>query len=183
MRRKVASKFKILSKQLIHRGRVFKLKKVNLCAPDGRRFQHDVIYHPGAAVIVPVLKTGEFVLVRQYRTATNKMLLEFPAGTLEEGEAPLECAKREIVEEINYEAKQWKKLVTFYPAPGISSELMHVFLASDLRSKHGIVDKDEFLKPRIVTYQGLRKMILTGKILDAKTIIGFFYYGCYRKRK
>src|SRR3989338_3699790 len=121
------NKFKILTRRKIYQGRIFTLNSVVLRTPDKRLIHHDVVYHPGAAVIVPVLKTGELVLVRQYRTPVDSVLLEFPAGTLEKAEPPLACAKREIVEEIGYEAKKWMKLAAFYPAPGISSEVMHLF--------------------------------------------------------
>lgn len=168
--------FKTVSSEFIYRARIFDLKGVIMEAPDGHQFRHEVIHHPGAAVIVPILEGEKFVLVKQYRTAVGKAILEFPAGTLERGEAPLLCARREIAEETGFEARRWRKLISFYPAPGISTEFMHVFLASDLRPARMSLDQDEYLERRILSFKRLQKMILSGMIVDAKTIIGFFYY-------
>ncbi len=168
--------FKRLGTKLIYKARLFDLKKVRTRRVNGHEFVHDVIFHPGAAVIVPMLSKKEFVLIRQYRTACEQVIWEFPAGTLEKGESPINCAKREIIEETGYAAKTWKKLGTFYPAPGISTELIHLFLAMDLVSKKMDLDQDEFIQKKIVSGQDLKKMISSGTILDAKTIIGFFYY-------
>lgn len=173
--------FKKLKSRLIYRARIFELKSVRLRAPDGHEFQHDVVFHPGAAVIVPVLEPERFVLVKQYRAAIGKFILEFPAGTLESGEAPLACAKREIVEETGFEAKRWHTLASFYPAPGVSTEFMHVFLASRLTPKRMSLDQDEFIERCIIPFARLQKMILDGTIIDAKTIVGFFYY-CQKYR-
>ena len=168
--------FKKLASVSIYRARIFELKEVTMRAPDGHCFRHDVVFHPGAAVIVPVLKGNRFVLIKQYRTAVGHVIWEFPAGTLEAGEAPLACAKREIVEETGFHARKWQKLVSFYPAPGISTEFMHIFLASDLIPKQIELDKDEFIETEIVPFRRLQKMILDGTIVDAKTMLGFFYY-------
>ena len=129
---KKKKEFPILKKESIFKGRAIRLEKLLLKAPDGRLFDRELIQHPGAAVAIPVLPGEKFVLVYQHRIAAGGWLLEFPAGTLEAGEAPLACAKREIIEETGFQAKKWKKLVSFYPAPGISTEFMHIFLASDL---------------------------------------------------
>ncbi len=174
--------FKKIASNLIYRARIFELKAVTMSAPDGHRFRHEVIFHPGAAVIVPILKGERFVLIKQYRAATNRVIWEFPAGTLEHREAPLACAKREIVEETGFQARKWRKLVSFYPAPGISTEFMHIFLASDLIQKKTELDKDEFIETEIVSFKRLQKMMLDGTIVDAKTMIGFFYY-CQKYRR
>ena len=168
-----------MNSKLIYRARIFDLKGITMKAPDGHKFRHEVIFHPGAAVIIPVLSGGKFVLVKQYRTAVGKSILEFPAGTLEKNEAPLSCAKREIIEETGFQAKRWRKLVSFYPAPGISTEFMHIFVASKLVPALMALERDEFIERRIVSFKHLQKMILDGIIVDAKTIIGFFYY-CQR---
>ena len=168
--------FKRLGTKLIYKARLFELKKVKTRRANGHEFVHDVIFHGGAAVIVPMLNPKEFVLIRQYRTAAEKVIWEFPAGTLEKGESPIHCAKREIIEETGYAAKRWAKLGTFFPAPGISTELMHLFLARDLVKKEASLDQDEFIQTKVVSFKNLKKMILNGTIVDAKTIIGFFYY-------
>ena len=174
--------FKELARRLIYRAKIFNLNAVRMKAPGGHRFQHEIIVHPGAAVIIPILKDERFVLIRQFRTAVGKYLWEFPAGTLEDREAPLACAKREIIEETGFRAKKWRKLTSFYPAPGISTEFMHIFLASELIPSEMSLDQDEFIERHIVSFKRLQKMILSGTIVDAKTMIGFFYYCQHRKR-
>ncbi|MBI4395055.1 MAG: NUDIX hydrolase [Candidatus Omnitrophica bacterium] len=173
---KTRKSFVQISAKQIYQARLFKLIAVKMRAPDGHQFQHEIIFHPGAAVIIPLLGKDQFVLVRQYRTAVRKVIWEFPAGTLEQGEAPLACAKREIIEETGFKAKRWKKIGSFYPAPGISTEFMHIFLATQLAPADMSLDCDEFIERRIVSFQRLQNMILSGKIIDGKTIIGFFYY-------
>ena len=175
--------FKKISEKRAYRARIFELKVLKMRAPDGHMFQHDIVFHPGAAVIVPLLKPDQFVLVRQYRTAVQKVIWEFPAGTLEHREMPLACAKREIVEETGFKATRWKKLISFYPAPGVSTEFMHIFLASGLIPAKVALDQDEFITRKIVSFAHLQKMVLNGTIVDAKTIIGFFYYCQNYKKK
>lgn len=171
-----------LERKSIYQGRVFRLESVRLQGPNKREFEHQVIRHPGAAVIVPQLDQDLFVLVRQFRSPIKKVLWEFPAGTLESNESPLACAKREIAEETGYEAKRWKKLARFYPEPGISTELMHLYLACDLKPAPRELDMDEFLERKVLSFQRLREMILNGTIEDAKTMLGFFYLCEYLKR-
>ena len=181
-KRRQKGNFKELARRLIYRARIFELNAVQMKAPDGHKFQHEVIVHPGAAVIVPILTQERFVLIRQFRTAVGKHIWEFPAGTLEDGEAPLACAKREIVEETGFRAKKWRKLVSFFPAPGISTEFMHIFLASDLTPARMSLDQDEFIEKKVISFSRLQQMIFNGMIVDAKTMLGFFYYCQYRKR-
>ncbi len=168
--------FKRLGTELIYKARLFELKKVKTRRANGHEFIHDVIFHPGAAVIVPMSSSKEFLLIRQYRTAVNDVMWEFPAGTLEKGESPLGCAKREIIEETGFSAKRWNNLGTFYPAPGISTELMHLFLARDLVTQKMSLDQDEFIEKDVVSIKKLQKMIYDGTIIDAKTIVGLFNY-------
>ena len=168
--------------KVIHRARVFSIRPVHVRAPNGRRFEHHIVFHPGAAVVVPVLPGERFVLVRQYRAAAQRALLEFPAGTLESKESPLECAKREIIEETGYRARRWKRLGSFYPAPGVSTEFMHLFLATGLSPAQGVPDLDEFLEREIISFPRLQKLIFQGTIVDGKTLLGFFYYCRFRPR-
>lgn len=181
-RNKLDGQFKRLAVKPIYRGRIFELNAVRMRAPSGHEFQHEVIFHPGAAVIVPILEGERFVLIKQFRAATGKVIWEFPAGTLEKGESPLACAKREIVEETGFKARHWRKLASFYPAPGVSTEFMHIFLASKLVPAKLALDRDEFIERRIVPLGRLRSMVLDGTIVDSKTMIGFFFY-CQQTRR
>ncbi len=179
-RHKQKAAFVQISARQIYHARLFNLKSVKMRAPDGHEFQHEIIFHPGAAVIVPLLGKDQFVLVRQFRTAVQKTIWEFPAGTLERGETPLACAKREIIEETGFKANRWRKIGSFYPAPGISTEFMHIFLASGLSAADMSLDCDEFIERKIVSFSRLQNLIRNGKIVDGKTMLGFFYYCQYR---
>ena len=168
--------FPVLKRKSIFSGRAIKLEKLLLRAPDGRVFDRELIRHIGAAVAVPVLPGERFVLVNQHRVAADDWLLEFPAGTLEVGEKPRTCAYRELIEEAGYRAGKLTKLVDFYPAPGISTERMYLYLATNLKPAPVHLDGDEFLNVKVLSYRELEKKVKHGRIKDGKTIVGFFYY-------
>ena len=136
-----------------------------------------IIRHPGAALAVPITDSGEVVILRQYRFACSRRILEFPAGTLEAGESPLESIKREIQEESGYSAKKWDNLGKMLPCPGYSDEKIHLFLARDLsklnHKPEGDADEDiEVLK---ITPEKLNEIIASGEeSLDGKTITAWF---------
>jgi len=121
----------IESKQL-YKGRVVQLRADTVSLTDGRTKMREILVHPGAAAIVPLMNE-KLLLVEQYRAAVGRKTLEIPAGTLEEGESPEECAKRELIEETGFQASQWDTLTAYYPSPGYSSEIIHVFKASGLK--------------------------------------------------
>jgi len=145
--------------------------------PNSMEGEFGLIRHPGAALAVPITKDGEVIILRQYRFACSRRILEFPAGTLEEGETPLESIKREIQEESGYSAKRWDHLGEMLPCPGYSDEKIHLFLARDLnkleKKPNGDADEDiEVLKIRPET---LNEIIASGKeSLDGKTITAWF---------
>jgi len=158
-------------------GRAVRVEKQWWKSSRGDIFDREIIIHGGASVIVPVLPNDYFVLVNQHRAAVNDYILEFPAGTLEKGEHPRKCAQRELQEEVGYRAGKLKKLVQIYPAPGISTEKMHIFLATQLSTTASQqLDPDEFLHKEIVKGKELERKIRKGQIQDAKTIIGYYYY-------
>lgn len=123
--------------------------------------------------IVPLL--GEkILLVRQHRAPIGRELWEIPAGTVELGEVPLECAKRELAEETSYRAREWRKLAEFYTTPGFCDERMTLFLAQDLEpAAEGKRAEDEFLQVREFELGEIEAMLRRGELEDAKTIIGF----------
>lgn len=134
----------------------------------------ELIIHPGSAVVVPVIdaKKRKIILIRQFRYAANRVLIELPAGTREHGESTLTCAKREIVEEAGYSASRFKKLATLYPAPGALTEKMDIYMATGLRKAKQDLDYDEQIKPFVTTIDKAIKLILSGRIIDGKTIAG-----------
>ena len=163
---------KTLNSRLLHMGRQFSFLQDEVELPDGRRTHRDIVRHPGAVAIVPILPDGRIILVRQYRYAAGKALLEIPAGTLEPRESPVDCARRELTEETGYEAGEMERLLSCYMAPGYSSEVIHLFLARDLREVGGQSEPDEDIAVEILEPPELLKMIAENTIEDAKTIIG-----------
>ena len=177
----MTKKFKQLKREVIYSGRIVHLEKLCLRAPNQKIVVRELIRHPGAAVIIPVLPDGRLVLVYQHRAAIDGWLLEFPAGTLERNESSRKCAYRETIEETGYRPGKLTKLVDFYPAPGISTEHMFIYVATKLTSDQHCLDDDEFLKAKIFSRRAIEEKIRNGKIKDGKTIIGFFYYLEYLK--
>ena len=147
-------------------------------APDGHRFERDLIHHPGAVVIVPYdAPTGEVVLVRQYRAPLDKELLEVPAGKRDvAGEPPETTAARELAEETGLEARRWELIGHFYNSPGFSDEESWCYLARDLQdvpdARHGI--EEQHMTVERVPLAEAGALVRTGRITDAKTIVGLF---------
>jgi ADP-ribose pyrophosphatase len=158
----------------IHQGRVFNLVKENYKLENGVTSEMDFIQHPGAAAMVPLLNDQEVVLIKQYRHAIRKFIWEIPAGTLDAGESPLSCARRELVEETGYSAGDWHRLGIITPLPSCSDERIHIFLASALKPAEQHLDDDEILNAHPLKLNDALQMILAGKISDAKTISGLF---------
>lgn len=168
---------KRLESQVVFYGKILKLRLDKVLLPNGHESTREVVEHPGAVAIVPRLPDGRIALVRQYRYPVEKILLELPAGKLDENEAPEECAARELEEETGYRAGQLEKLGTFYTTPGFSDELMHLYLAQDLVMTGQKLDADEFIKVEYYTRDELRTMLSTGVIADAKTMLGLMLAG------
>lgn len=148
---------------------------------DGRQHSRDVVLHPGAATVVAVLPDRRLLLVRQYRHPSGEVLLELPAGTLDildDGsvEKPLPAAQRELFEETGYHAGSWRKLAEFFTAPGFATELMHLFLATDVKLDPAYEgpDEDERLKLEVLPFDEALAMADDGRIRDAKTIVGLY---------
>jgi ADP-ribose pyrophosphatase len=133
-----------------------------------------VVRHAGSAVMMAVDEKKRILLVRQYRLPAEKYLWELPAGKVDEGETPLQAAKRELAEETGYKAKTWKKLASFYVSPGYVAERMTIFLATDLTEGEATPMDDERIEKQWFRRKEIAEMIESGKIEDAKTIIGFF---------
>lgn len=136
-----------------------------------------VILHPPSVVILPVLDDGRVVLIRQFRQAINRIIYEIPAGTREPGEPALACAKRELMEETGYSASRWKWICEFYPAPGISTERMDLFVARGLNKlkKRIPMDKDERITVHPAPVRRTLQLVRQNKIMDAKSIIGILW--------
>ncbi|MBK16523.1 MAG: NUDIX hydrolase [Prochlorococcus sp. SP3034] len=153
----------------------FQINKIIL--PNGHEGEYGSIIHPGAALAVPLTKDGKVIILRQYRFAVSRYLLEFPAGTLEIGETPLNTIKREIQEETGYSAKRWDELGVLVPAPGYADEEIHLFLARELTKLEEIPigDLDEDIQVLSLDPLELDDLIASGKeVLDGKTVTAWF---------
>ena len=166
------SKAKVNAVHPIHAGRVFELRKENITLPNGITLDIDIIRHPGASAIVPISNVGGVILIRQYRHAVGGFIWEIPAGTLNRGETPLACARRELVEETGFSAEVFHKLGEIVPVPGYSDERIHIFLAKGLGPARQHLDRDELLEVHEVPFDEAIHMIRRGEIVDGKTIAG-----------
>ncbi|NJO39632.1 MAG: NUDIX hydrolase [Cyanobacteria bacterium CRU_2_1] len=165
----------LIKQKLLYRGRKFNFEVLRLRLPNQAEGDWECIRHPGGALAVPITSDGKLVLVRQYRFTVQGRLLEFPAGTVESGEAPLATAKREIEEETGYRAHQWRNLGKFFLAPGYSDEIIYAFLAQELEKLDAPpnTDEDEDLETVLMTVQELEQAIMDGEPVDAKSICSF----------
>jgi len=168
---------KTISSRLLHEGRHFSFLVDDVELPNGHVTQRDIVRHPGAVAIVPLLGDGRVVLVRQYRYAAGRALLEIPAGTLEKGEPPLECAARELKEETGYEAEELEPVLSCFMAPGYSDEVIHFFTARGLREVGADTEPDEDISVVPLGLAEVRRMIRENVIEDAKTIVGILTLG------
>ena len=159
----------------LYKGKLLHLIGEELRFPSGKRLLRETIRHPGSCAIVPLLSGRRVILIRQFRPSVQKTLWEIPAGTLEKGEDPRSCALRELIEEIGYSAKELKKVGAFYTSPGFCTEKMYLFLAARLTPLSQHLEEDELIEPRIFSLKNAKKMIKTGAIQDAKTIIGLSF--------
>lgn len=160
----------VIRSERIFRGRVVNLRVDTVRLPNGRLSQREIVEHRGAVAIVPLLDDKTALMIRQFRLAVKEDLLEVPAGTLEPGEQPEECALRELEEETGYRAGSVQRLFTQYLAPGYSQEILHVFLARDLQPTAQQTDEDENVEVVPMPIHRAVEMVLSGEIKDAKTI-------------
>ncbi len=159
-----------IGSEMIYSGRVVHLDLDTVLLPNGKTAMREVVRHSGAVAIVPIDTDQNIIMVRQYRHPIGRILLEIPAGTLHEGEAPELCAVRELQEEIGYKPGHLEKIGAVYLAPGYSSEFIHLYIATDLQESHLEMDEDEFIEVERVSMADALTRIQKGEIADAKTI-------------
>ena len=158
---------------LIYSGKIFNVYRDEVMLPNGKLAYREAVDHNGAVAIVPLDK-DEVILIRQFRYSTGEEILEIPAGTLNKGEDPESCARRELEEEIGYTAGKIKKMTEFFLAPGYSNELLHLFIAWDLSQSSQILDGDEFVQIERYPRENVIELVMNRKVRDAKTIIGLY---------
>lgn len=153
-----------------HRGRLFSVEVHRQSLPDGGEVVREIVRHPGAVLIVPVLPNGDLVMIRNYRIAPDERLWEFPAGKLEPDEEPRDAALRELKEETGYEAGRIRAMCEFFTSPGFADELMRVFVAENLRQNEQRLEPGEDIEVEVITHEEAISMALDGRMRDGKTI-------------
>ena len=151
-------------------GDSWRLRVVNLRLPDGSTLEKEVIDHTGSVVVVP-FQGDQILMIRQYRLSLGETILELPAGTREEGEEWMACAQRELQEEAGCRAEKWQPLGKIWPAPGLTNELMAVYLAQELSADPLPADADEQIEVVSLPIQKVVTMALDGRLQDAKSIV------------
>src|SRR4029078_8547651 len=159
-----------MPREIIHRGRKIQVAVDTSTGPNGEVIRRDMIFHPGAVVILPVIDADHVCLLRNYRFVIGETLWELPAGTLEPGEPIETAAERELLEETGYTAGKWRGLGFLYASPGVLDEKLHLFVAEDLKPGTAQPEACEQLEPGTVRFAEARRMCLAGEIKDAKTI-------------
>lgn len=172
----------ILSSSLAFQGGFLKIDAVDIELPNGHRTTHEVIRHPGAVCIIALNDEGQILVVRQFRTALERMTVEVPAGKLDPGEDPLEAVQRELSEETGYEAGTVRYLASIAVASGYSDEIIHLYTATDLTAGAAHPDEDEFVAAEWVEMESLIDSVLDGRIEDSKTMIAALICDALRHR-
>jgi ADP-ribose pyrophosphatase len=166
----------VISSERIYDGKVVHLRIDTIELPSGNITKREILEHKGAIGLLPVLPDGRIGLIRQWRSAVQEYIYELPAGGLEEGETPEECAKRESIEEIGYEVGKITPLFHCWLAPGYSSEMMWGFLGEDLKEVGAQPEEDETIELVPVTLEEALQMVDDGRIHDSKTTCGILAY-------
>ena len=161
---------------VLFQGRRFRVEQAIQISPDGSRHIREVVRHPGAVVILPLLDDGRVCFIRNYRVAVDQTLIELPAGTLEPDEEPAVTAIRELAEETGYRAGRIEHLITFCMSPGILDEQMHLFVAKGLQSGPTALEAGEDIQPLTCTWDEALRMVRQAEIRDAKTLVALLYY-------
>ena len=161
---------RVTDRQPIYSGRVVKLDLLSVELPNGEMSQREIITHPGAVAIVALDEQKQVLMVRQFRLAANKIMLEIPAGTLEPNEPPMVCAERELQEETGYKPQKLEPLGGIFVAPGYTTEYIHLFIATDLIESRLQMDGDEFIELEKMSLPEALRRIEVGEIDDAKSI-------------
>ena len=156
----------------IYTGRVVNLRLETVTLPNGATVEMELIHHPGAAAIVPMKDDETVLLIRQYRHAVGGYILEIPAGKLDPGEDPRDCAARELEEEIGFRASSLEPVITFFTTPGFTDEVIHIFKATGLTLGTQNLDHDEVLDVMELPLERAISQIEDGTIRDGKTIVG-----------
>lgn len=159
----------------VYQGHFLDVRRDRVALPDGRAAHREYIRHPGAVMVVPLLDDGRLLMERQYRYPMGRVMLEFPAGKLDAGEAPLVCGQRELLEETGYRAAEWAYAGVLHNAIAYSDEGIHIYFARGLSRGVQQLDDGEFLELVTHTVDEVDRMAARGELTDAKTLIGLLW--------
>ncbi len=179
-------KARLISSKEAYRGSAFWVSTDEVLEPTGVRVRRDIVHHTGSVVILAVEESRsvpQILLERQYRHAAQQFLWELPAGRIDDGENELKAAKRELLEETGFTARRWKRILKFYVSPGFVAETMSIYFATDLRAGTAQPEVDEVIEVRFVALPEAIRMVLAGKIKDAKTVAGVFWLSHERAQR
>jgi ADP-ribose pyrophosphatase len=169
-----------VSSEQVYRGHFLDVRRDQVRLPDGSEALREYIVHPGAVMVVPVLDDGRLVVERQWRHPLARVMLEFPAGKLDHGEPPLDCAIRELIEETGYRAAQWARAGILHNAIAYSNEGIEVWFARGLTLGERALDAGEFLDVTEMSAEQLAELAQRGELTDAKTLIGLLWLQNWR---
>jgi len=170
--------------QILWHGKVFNFNVEKRALPNGRKIKMGVIRHPGSAAILPVLEDGSVVLIHQYRPVIRDFIWEVPSGTIDPGEEPLECARRELREECGLTGQKFEKIGEIFVAPWYSDERVHLFIATGIHPCEQNLDEDEILTTHTFSFDQVMSMAERGEIQDATTLLALkTAYLIWKKKK
>lgn len=166
---------KTLSSRILYQGRLLDAREDRVLLPDGKTATREYLRHPGAVVVLPLLDNGEVVLEHQWRHPLGRVLIELPAGKIDPGEDTLACARRELLEETGYVAREWRELATMHPCVGYSDERLIYYVARGLAHQGARPDDGEHLEVFSAPLQQALEWIRDGRITDGKTVVGLLW--------
>jgi len=174
----------LISTERLHTGRIVNLDLDTVGFPDGSTGRLEMIRHPGAAAVVPLLDPLDspdprILLIRQFRHAADSVIWEIPAGRLDPGEAPEDCARRELEEEAGMRADRLERLTTIYTTPGFTDERIHLYMATGLVPGAAAREADEFMEVETRRWSEVMDLVRTGGIVDGKTLVSLMFVQCF----
>lgn len=164
----------VLSSRVIASGKRLTYREDEVRLPNGVIGRREVVEHPEAVVVIPIVAPGKVLLIRQYRTAAKRVMLEVPAGLIESGEIPLDAAQRELREETGFRASVLRPLFNGFPTPGFCTEFMYFFCGTGLSPDPLVADIDEIIAPVVMALDEALGLVATGAIVDLKTIAALY---------
>ncbi|NTZ17626.1 NUDIX hydrolase [Paenibacillus sp. JMULE4] len=169
-----------ISTRSVFQGRIISLQVDTVKLPNGSEATREIVKHPGAVAVLAITPDDRMLVVEQYRKPLEKSQIEIPAGKLEPGEKPENCARRELEEETGYTSASLQLLSSFYTSPGFADEIIHLYVAQGLTKGEAQPDEDEFLEIEAITLEQAQQYVAEGRISDAKTIMAIYAWQIYK---